>query len=623
MDDVIFNGVKLDIPDDEEIALNKQVNDIGELSMRRSDFTREFKVKRTKAMELLFENAGLISSQTDIPYIENDCIYLSGGLQQIPSGKIALVRTDDDYYYINIYSGAKNLFDDLSKLTLNDLDLSDLSHTWNIATMKASIVSDLDYQYLLFDPSDDGGLVPNSGNITINGSLLRPFVKIKRLWDQIWIDNDVTCVSDIGGNALFEKMFQGITTTKVDSSQLTNLLSTYKGNFQSFIVGLRTQISLRSIIYPDATFNSSNDSYNAKITGKHYFKVDIPQFVSRGSVSWTIGVNINSTPFTITPEIVSDVIAGLEHHTFNLDLVATDYVTFYATYVGYSVDGAPIQMSQNRISVYCYNIEQASIGYGSTVNLNNHLEGIKQSDFIKAICNLFALIPSWDELTRTITFWSINTVIENKGQARNWSKYLSVDDAELGYTIDGYQQQNHLKYKADDDVKANAGNFYISCDNKTLEKERDMLVLPVCFSDEVTHQTELMARIGWYESVAGSASYKAKESMSSRWVTRESMTHAVYYTYGAGTETMTAAQAKRASVQYLSFGNNIGNYAAIQYMLTKTKVLNVKMNLPAREIMELDHKYPIYLDQYAAYFYVNSVKNWRNGYLCDVTLIRL
>jgi len=609
MNEVYFKDTLLDLPDHEVVAINKFVNNIGELSLRKSDFTREFKVKRTREMEKLFENAGLINSQTNIPYGLNDCIVLVGGLEQIRKGRAKLIRRDDDYYYISVYSGAKNIFDDIGKLTLNDLDLSDLSHTWGLNTCVASVENDLDYQYLLFDSSDDGGIIPNTSvgppSLSAAANTLRPFVKLKRIWDQIWIDQGITVASDADSNALFLRMFQIISTTKTSSFNISSLLVRYHSPQTSLPTGVRTNLNLIN----KESDPSNLGMYKARVTGKHYFSLIILRH------DGLLDVNINGVVASV------DIIEVVNEQTFlgpvptiyfSIDLVSSDRVDlFYTAGTGFN----------SIATCSCINIEPTSIGYGSLVNPEMYLEGMKQSDFVKAVCNYFCLIPDYDPLTNTLNFWSLNNILKNRIIAKDWSAFLSVDDSEMSYAISGYEQKNTLKWKEGDDIGAGNGDGYITCNNQNLEKEKELIKLPISFCDSVIHQGEAMARIAWYKSTEGSSDYTEQESISTRWVTKEDTTLAVTYTYGGYTHSVSSP--KKASSEMLSIGKNINFYAAVQNMITNPKLLTVKMNLPSVEIQNLNHAIPIFLEQYSEYFYVNQVKNWMDGYICDVELIRI
>lgn len=59
-------------------------------------------------------------------------------------------------------------------------------------------------------------------------------------------------------------------------------------------------------------------------------------------------------------------------------------------------------------------------------------------------------------------------------------------------------------------------------------------------------------------------------------------------------------------------------------MLIKVKLLKVDTDLKPTDIENLDHFIPIYLKQFAAYFYLNKIDRYVNdGRLTDIQLIRM
>ena len=62
-----------DMDDAEVVPINKQVNNIAEMQDRQSDFTAQFKIRKTRAMRALFELSGEIGATTVFPYERQEC----------------------------------------------------------------------------------------------------------------------------------------------------------------------------------------------------------------------------------------------------------------------------------------------------------------------------------------------------------------------------------------------------------------------------------------------------------------------------------------------------------------------------------------------------------------------
>lgn len=597
MTEVTYNDIVLDIPDDEVVAINKQVNDIAQLDAFKSDFTREFKIKRTREMELLFESAANVNSQTEKPYQSLYVNVTFNGLQAVTNGRMAINRSDELYYYCSIYSGAINIFELLKEKTINAIDLSDLEHTWSAAVAAASLDGNLDYQYLACDFSDDGGLVGGVDPLTFQAGTLRPFVRVSRLFNDIF--EGYNLINDVAADALFLKMFIPINTLKAPKEAANNFLS--QGYQTLFNIGVLTWGEI--LFDPAGCVDEYGENYTAKINGTFYFQVTGPALYWYTEISGKVnGVAAG--------EYLGYTTGGFLAYSYlyKVDLLIGDNFRLYATHGTYFYH-APYLIS-------CYNIEPTTIGLSSVVNPAMYLPAIKQSDFVKSICYFFGLVPDYDELTNTIRLWNIGKLYTNKPIAMDWSDYLSMDSEDLEYRLD-YARLNWMKWKADKDVGEGNGNSFIALNDQNASKEKTLYTMPFAYCDEVTHEGETMARIGWFESILDGTDYKTLEKVTERIVTREVMGVGISID---GSEPTTSYKAR---VQNLDLSTSVNYNDVIVRMLNKTKSLKLKFNLPITEVVNLDHSVPVFLKQYSEYFFIKKVSNYIEDQICTVELIRL
>jgi hypothetical protein len=621
--EIYYNDTLLDLADNEVIPITKQVNEVGDLNTLKSDYTREFKIKRTRVMELLFENAGLISSTTRVPYTELEVYVYIDGLEVIPKGRLALNRADELYYYCNVYSGAKNFFDTIKDKKLGELDISELDHTWNASTAANSVILDRNYKYLACDHSDDGLMIELDGaNFKMNDFTTRPFVKAKYLFDKIMSTEAVVLDSDIESDELFAKMYLNIVTLKANNPNLDSYLSdirllyTYQIGYLD-TVQLKFDSGVTYILNPKGVIWESGNSILTPFTANYKFHIE-------GSFG-----NIFDYEFVITANDVEQEVTVIENtprfSIVSVDLTIGDEAKFFVR----RIVAGNLFNTFKRLKVL--SIEYTKVSIGSIFSLANHLPVMSQADYVKGICKFFGLIPDFDTLTNTLRLWNINRIIDNKNIAEDWSKYLSVSDYELGYSLD-YAKVNRLKWKADKDVVEGLGNAAINVNDETLPTEKTILDMPFSFCRTASRTipaspsfVSALASIGWYQSIPDSTDYKENENVAPRLVTAESVGTGVGYYDILNTTTYltTSGQALKASVELLSLNTAISYNAAIVNMLDSTKVLKLKFNLPAKVIAGLDHSIPIYLEQYTEYFFIKKVSNWIAGKLCEVELIKI
>ena len=84
--EIYYDDTKLDLPDSEVIPITKQVNEVGDLNVFKSDFSQEFRIERTRAMNKLFENAELVRSESTAPYRALDVKVIAQGMEETELG---------------------------------------------------------------------------------------------------------------------------------------------------------------------------------------------------------------------------------------------------------------------------------------------------------------------------------------------------------------------------------------------------------------------------------------------------------------------------------------------------------------------------------------------------------
>lgn len=607
--------VLCDIDDDEVIALTKQANDIAEMQDRQSDYSAQFKIRKTREMKALFELSGDVGVNSDFPYQERSCKLILDNLEIITGGIIVINSADDQYYNISIYSGNKNFFKEIDPLKLVDLTLASTNHTWTANVQAATHASDLDYVYPLMEPSDDGGIMPLTGdNATVWGGRIWPFVKLKAIWDEIFLNAGFTCTGDILTDDRFTKAFLPIVNREISQDWINNYL------YSVYWIGQATfpaDTILGSVPAPvllngDETFRTGY--YDLPLDGT--YKI---QMVVMGGNFW-----FPSQP-TLTLYDASGPVG-----TFNY--TGGNYFGNYyfeMEYTGTAADQFWIQTSQYLYyyySVSIVSITDTAVGYSSPVEPRYYLPDMTQTDFIKAICNLFALIPETNSRDRRIHFWSFNDLYDNIPYARDWSAYLSERDDEVEFKFGDYARKNYLKFNQSDDVIKGNGDAIFVINDATLKAKQDVVQIPLSYSDEVTILDDVtVSRIGFNKYDAEDAVYEAEKDIDPRivYVSEATGKTLTFTTEDPGGTSYLVNDPKKATSIEMSFGSQLYHYSGLSRLLTRTTLRRARFNLPVYEVAGLKHYIPIYLRQYKAYFYVNKVSNYVPGQLCTVELIRM
>lgn len=617
-----INDTECDLDEDEIIPVNKQVNDIAEMQDRQSDFTAQFKIRKTRAMRALFELSGEAGANTSFPYIQQSCRYVSNGIEMITGGYMILDKGDNQYYYASIYSGNLNFFKQIELLKLTDLSLTSTNHTWNLTDMNLSHTSDLDYLYPLCEPSDDGGMTPLKlvGNtVELFGGWIWPFVKIKAIWDEIFSTAKFTPEGDILTNDTFLKLFMPIVNlTPPNISVVQYLYSLAWYGRTNYTLAFNRFAGGNTLIVGSQQWLITG-YYKVPYTALYKFRVGINIAYDDGNPAPTIHVYEGQPGASVA--ILSLVgtwgFGGM--FTGEYTAVAGVYLSFWATpfnnCTGYSLAITEIVISTSAFSI--------------PVTPHINLPDLTQIEFVKLICNMFALIPDVTARDKKIKFWNYSDLYNNIPIARDWSAYLSEQDDETEFKFGDYAQRNYIKYKESEDVILGNGDAIIEIDDKTLPTEKDVVQFPVSFCDEITIDftapTVNVSRIA-FNSWDNVSDWKANKSIDARIVyvkTATGKTFKIWDTVAMNAGDTIVTDPKVASSLEISSSYIVTNYAGLSRLLTKTNLRRAKFNLPVYEVAGLKHYIPIYLGQYKAYFYVNKINNYVPGQLCTIDLIKL
>jgi hypothetical protein len=620
-----------DLDTDEVIPINKQTNDIAEMQDRQSDFTAQFKIRKTRVMRALFELSGEVGANTTFPFEKQECRLIQDNIEVITGGSMILDRVDDQYYYVSIYSGSLNFFKEINNLKLVDLHLATTDHRWEASIQAASNIANLDYIYPLCEPSDDSAMCPmtdDGDRIELFGGWIWPFIKVKAIWDEIFIHAGFICEGNILTDDRFLNLFMPITNLKITKAYTDKYLySVYWG-------GAKGAINNEQLAFPGASLINGTENFRI---GYYYvpftasYKIQISVIVLGAAPTIEL---YNYAAFVGNLNVVSWGI-GLIIYEIEYAGTAVDRLTFLTTAAYYYY-----------YSVSITEINNAKIGFGSAVTITPrlHLPDMTQTEFIKTICNMFGLIPEVNPRDRKIKFWNYLELYDNIAIARNWSAYLSEREDETEFKFGDYAQSNYLKYKESDDVIKDNGKGTMLIKDETLPEEKDVIELSVSTCDEVQVFNsnpidpvgENISRIAFNDWYDDTGTWKQNDSIDARIVfireTKELLTSPSYHKSfgirdtlvgGISYDTPAGINPKIATSIDVSFSNLMPNYAGLSRMLTKTNLRRAKFNLPVYEVAGLKHYIPIYLSQYKAYFYVNKINNYVPGKLCMIDLIKL
>ncbi|MDX9789246.1 MAG: FISUMP domain-containing protein [Flavobacteriaceae bacterium] len=612
-----INDILCDMEPDEVLAITKQVNDIGEMQDRMSDFTYEFNVLKTRRMQELFEAVGRSASR--FPYFLHNARILVDGMEVMSFGTAVINKVTDRYYAVSVYSGNLDFFRLLENLNISDVDLDSLNHSWTAQVQQNSQLNDWDFIYPLCDGSSDGSMLMDDGSrVEVWGGWVWPFIRVSTIFERIISEAGYLFTGKIFKDDTYRKLFLPIGSR--DASYIDTALSMYYVHVANRRVMTANRNQLQWQVH--ATPTSINGDISWKTLSRFYarysasvtFRIEIHNSLGVPTNVYLYLDNVESVEMTDDGFYTGGLSAFRRRYVGTIEVLASNVVSFWTTY----------NNGCTYFSVEVIDIDVAQIGYGSSVPVSRHLPDITQTDFIKLICNMFCLIPETDPKKGVIHFWNYIELYDNIPIARDWTDYLSEQDINTEFRIGSYAQRNYLRYKPSDDVKPETGTGVISIEDETLEKEKTVIDLPVSSTDEVKVFDVSVSRIN-FATAEGVGLYRLESKIDPRIVY---LTDTPGYTLGFRTEisggsSFDVNNPKRVTGLGVAFSSLSRYYDGLSLILDKATVKRCRFNLPAAELSNLKHYIPVYLRQFGAYYYVNRVENYVEGRLATVELIKL
>lgn len=161
-----------DLFGNESIVQTLGIFSFEDITSRSGEYTNVFNLPLTNNNRKLIEYADFIPSINTSPYKKIKLILIVGGIE-FKNGFL-VIDLISDVIKARFFSGNTTFYELLKSIYLNDLDWSDLNHTWNYANAIASSANNSGYIYPVMDY---GGQTLSSDIVDIRKILPATFVK--------------------------------------------------------------------------------------------------------------------------------------------------------------------------------------------------------------------------------------------------------------------------------------------------------------------------------------------------------------------------------------------------------------------------------------------------------------
>ena len=384
----------------------------------------------------------------------------------------SITLRDGTYWFsVNLFSELKNIFLELRKYDVNELDYSDLSHTLNKTTIKNSWAFSSDYVYPLIDAGDR---LNNTDWRTID---LYPYVRVSRIINEMLIKVGVDPSTFVFSNEIEDYLegmiygFGGGEKAKLSVAEITERRVEVGGSFDyAPLEGTPNFLlqDLKNVLGATTTVSTTSNPigqytpYTIQVarTGRYQIDFDV------------VGLATFTDPplGAIIPNATRILVNGIEisyqdmpNPSFNfsnsvaVDLNSGDTLTFmFQNMVSFEFlptlgigHVAPINVD------FDFSLTMSSIDVGlvdgATINVGDYLPSMNCADFFNGIITMFNLYLS-DNTNDTTSIDTLSKFYNPSNEAMDIDKLVDYSkDVTIVPLANQFAKEIKFKYKANKD----------------------------------------------------------------------------------------------------------------------------------------------------------------------------
>lgn len=585
-EELYIKGESVDLGDS-EITLNFKSNLLGDISKITASNSYTITLPRTNKNIRLLDFPDVAGHESYMMRDYFNAEYYRNGVKLFDA-KAVLISCSEDGFDVALTWGMSEKFIQLMNDDKSIQEFADMDLPWNSSTT---------YDNGLVDGQLSHGYIRHNAGIDVDSNR-----------DKIFIHPSVNCMR------LLEEIasYYGIAME----------WGSYKQYIELLYLPLISQKANPKYNYFQAEFIKINDfglemSLNSTLSGisivasNSYIKIDDL------STDWDLLVNI----FTNAPSNTSNVVLvrfnGDGGNFYNLYLNSDSsgtcsykgkipgninnysYVTInFIIQNGYTI----IEGSGGIVKLSSINYDNKQLSYGGVYPIGSNLPDISVVDFIKQICWLFGLFAI--KIDTGVFFMPVSKIIDNKKKAVDWSKKLVPTGwtaKETSYTFGDFAQKNYFRYEENE--KAKSADGYMVVKNKTLDHEKDLVKLPYTAGGD-NGDMRAVPYFKWSDD----GTIVELEDCGDR------IMQLVISFDSQGKEDA------RLDFSDLKFQNRVSRFGLSSYqdLIKSPFVIKDTFRLTEIDLKNLDYTIPVYIERYAAFFAIISIKSQGDYSECEL-----
>ena len=591
-EELYIKGESVDLGDS-EITLNFKSNLLGDISKITASNSYTITLPRTNKNIRLFDFPDVAGHESYLMRDYFNVEYYRNGVKLFDA-KAVLISCSEDGFDVALTWGMSEKFIQLINDDKSIQEFADESLQWNSAsTYDYGLTPDRSYP--------QHGYIPMNTGIDVDSNrdkiFVHPSASVKVLLEQIEYVYGMTLSFPSDIMEKIERLYIPLVSQK--SNPKYNYFAVKFGNY------------LADFSFEFLQTNSIPGAY--LFQGSTYQPFSI--VISNTSIEWYLSINIktnqdNEGSFVLV--VFSDSEYNKLHefkiytdtkgsHSYNgrIPFNISDYDLIRIS--AYGGGNVIIDKESSNIILKNPNITE-NIKYGTYYPVGSNLPNIKVVDFIKQICWLFGLFAIKSDMG--VSFIQVETIIDNKGNAVDWSKKLVPTGwtaEETSYTFGDFAQKNYFRYEENENAKSADG--YMVVQNKTLDHEKDLVKLPYTAGGDNGDMSSVP-----YFKWSDDGTIVELEDCGDR------IMQLVISFDSQGKEDA------RLDFSDLKFQNRVSRFGLSSYqdLIKLPFVIKDTFRLTEIDLKNIDYSIPVYIERYAAFFAIISIKSQGDYSECEL-----
>lgn len=587
-EELYIKGESVDLGDS-EITLNFKSNLLGDISKITASNSYTITLPRTNKNIRLLDFPDVAGHESYMMRDYFNAEYYRNGVKLFDA-KAVLISCSEDGFDVALTWGMSEKFIQLMNDDRSIQEFADMALPWNSSTT---------YDNGLVDGQLSHGYIRHNAGIDVDSNrdkiFIHPSVNCMRLLEEIASYYGLTM--DWGSYKQYIELLYLPLISQKASSKYNFFEANITGTLDSDI----KYVKFTQINRVDGINISNTETYGDVVR------------IYETSLDWELDILISTNKHN-TLNVVELAFYSNAQYIKSLQISSNDIglcaykgvIPFDIT--GYSNitiririnNGALLGIIKSYIKIFSEDVQ--SVSYNQYYPIGINLPDISVVDFIKQICWLFGLFAVKSDTG--VSFIPVNKIIDNRDKAVDWSKKLVPTEwtaKETSYTFGDFAQKNYFRYEENENAKSADG--YMVVQNKTLDHEKDLVKLPYTAGGD-NGDMRAVPYFKWSEDGTTIELEDCGDRIMQLVISFDSQ----------------GKEDARLDFSDLKFQNRVSRFGLSSYqdLIKLPFVIKDTFRLTEIDLKNIDYTIPVYIERYAAFFAIISIKSQGDYSECEL-----